>query len=248
MKPQATPPTEAYGRNEVRTGLPRTQPGAVERPRQADGHDHDQRDGQPALDRRERDPGGPADRHRELRASWAPSVRSRRDREVEELVLGQRVAQGPGLHRGVRARLERSGADGHDHGGDPPAAEAGQRPDPGPVERRRDHHRGHPPAQPGQAGQEALDERRRTVTLDRREELHDLEVLPAAAIGGQDRHPVAVGRQADGPVLAERLVGDRGRDPDADLDARRRPRAFLDACSRGRGRATRRRSARGRTP
>ena len=62
--------------------------------------------------------------------------------------------------------------------------------------------RGHPAPEPADADDERLDERRRAVGLDRGEELHDLEVLAAAAVGRQERGPApALTVMPDRPVL-----------------------------------------------
>ena len=77
-----------------------------------------------------------------------------------------------------------------------------------------------PAAEPADAGDEGLGERRPAVGLDRGEELQDLEPLARAAVGREDRQPVGVDGHAHGAVLAQRLVGDRRRGADRDLGRR----------------------------
>ena len=87
----------------------------------------------------------------------------------------------------------------------------------------------HPAPEPADRGDERLDERRAGIGLHRREHLHDLEVLPAAAVGWQERGPPDVDRHPDGTVLLERLVGDRGGRAHGGFDRRFIAAAGLDA-------------------
>ena len=80
-----------------------------------------------------------------------------------------------------------------------------------------DDDRGHAPPEASEAGQERLVERRLPVGLHGGQQLEDLEALARAAVRRQHGEPVAADRQPHGTVLAQRLVGDRGRGPDRDL-------------------------------
>ena len=77
-----------------------------------------------------------------------------------------------------------------------------------------------PRRMPGDGRDESFGQRRRAIPVDGRQELHDLEVLAATAVGRQLGQAVGVDGQADGPVLLDGLVGDRGRRPDGDLHGR----------------------------
>ena len=66
-------------------------------------------------------------------------------------------------------------------------------------------------------GDQGLVERRPPVGLDRGQQLEDLEPLAGAPVGRQDGHPVGVDGEADGAVLADRLVRDGRGGPDRDL-------------------------------
>ena len=187
---------------------------------------------EPALGRRERDPpvhrarispSGRAGVMRNDGSSYSASAwRSARVRlatsssaSASEPRCRRSPPRGPPGEPVIGRRVER-----HHRAGDAADAQRGERPDPGWIERRRDDHRGHPPAQPSDRPDERLDERRAAVGLDRGEELHDLEVLATAAVGRQERRPADVDRHPDGAVLLEGLVRDRGRRPDRRLDRR----------------------------
>ena len=105
-----------------------------------------------------------------------------------------------------------------------------------------------PRLQPPDRRHQRLEERRRTVGVHGREQLHDLQVLAAAAVGGDVRDARRVDGGADGPVLADRLMGDGGGRLDGDLGRRVLAAADLDRALEVEDRARRRRSARARTP
>ena len=69
----------------------------------------------------------------------------------------------------------------------------------------------------------------RGVGFDGRQQLHDLLVLAAPAVRRQVRGPAGVHRHADGPVLVDGLVGDRGGRPDRGLGRGLLAAARLDA-------------------
>ena len=233
--------------------LPLTQAGSSTRPARAMSAI--------AVDQREREPAllGPADpgavdRHR-ARASARACVRP--DDVGRDLELGQRVADargcagaaasaaassGVGLELRVveRARRRRRS---RGSGAWPAAGRTT-----GPATTVIDD-RGHAPPQPVDARHERLGERRAAVRLDRGEQLEDLEPLARAAVGRE--------RPSSGGALTVSPTARFSPSALSAIDAAARtatsvvessPLARLVRRRRGRGRSTRRRSARGRTP
>jgi len=108
--------------------------------------------------------------------------------------------------------------------------------------------RGHATPDPPHAGDQGLRERVGPVAVDGGEELHDLQVLPAAAVRLELGQAMRPDRDADRPILEERLVGDGGRDANRRFHGRFVAAPGLRGALEVGDRSTRRRSARDRTP